>query len=242
MQSKAEIREAVWRALEEAGAAAFPGPHGRIPNFVGSGRAAELLRTLPAWRQARAVKCNPDYAQRAVRLRALRDGKRVYVAVPRLRGERPFIELDPARLGAKLTEAVSIGGAERLGRRVAVEDLPPIDLIVAGTVAADRTGARIGKGGGYSDLEYALLRAAGKAAEDTVIVTTVHPLQVLDGPLPVAPHDISLDYIVTPEEVIPCRRTHPRPSGLDPSLLSDRQLEEMPAVAAVLAAGGHMKR
>ncbi|HEY8489770.1 MAG TPA: 5-formyltetrahydrofolate cyclo-ligase, partial [Dehalococcoidia bacterium] len=193
MPSKAEVREAVWRALEEAGAAAFPGPRGRIPNFRGSGQAAERLRTLPEWRRARAIKCNPDYAQRAVRLRALQDGKVVYVAVPRLRGERPFLELDPARLGARLREAITIGGAERLGRHVAVEDLPPIDLIVAGTVAADRTGARIGKGGGYSDLEYALLRSAGKVGEDTVIVTTVHPLQVVDGPLPADPHDISLD-------------------------------------------------
>ena len=34
-----------------------------------------------------------------------------------------------------------------------------------------------GKGGGYSDLEYALCRQAGLVDEDTLIVTTVHSMQ-----------------------------------------------------------------
>ena len=37
----------------------------------------------------------------------------------------------------------------------------------------------MGKGGGFADLEFALLVEAGLIGTDTVLVTTVHPLQVL---------------------------------------------------------------
>ncbi|UCH21360.1 MAG: hypothetical protein JSU83_23150 [Deltaproteobacteria bacterium] len=38
----------------------------------------------------------------------------------------------------------------------------------------------MGKGGGYSDLEYALVKEAGLIKNDTPIVTTVHALQVVE--------------------------------------------------------------
>src|SRR5262245_59063975 len=96
---KQETRERVWRALELHGAARFPGVKGRIPNFVGAERAALRLQELPEWRRARVVKINPDAPQLPVRRMALREGKVVYVAVPRLREEACFLRLDPAVLG-----------------------------------------------------------------------------------------------------------------------------------------------
>jgi hypothetical protein len=42
-------------------------------------------------------------------------------------------------------------------------------------------------------------------------VTIVHPLQVVDVPLPETEHDFSVDLIITPDEVIGPRRP---PSGL----------------------------
>jgi 5-formyltetrahydrofolate cyclo-ligase len=51
-------------------------------------------------------------------------------------------------------------------------------------VAVNRQGARIGKGGGFSDLEVAFLVEAGVIRPDTVLATTVHPLQVVDESLP----------------------------------------------------------
>lgn len=39
-------------------------------------------------------------------------------------------------------------------------------------------GHRIGKGEGFSDLEYGLMEATGLVSEKTVIVTTVHDEQV----------------------------------------------------------------
>src|SRR2546421_8002090 len=134
--------------MEERGAAASPGARGRTPTFVGASAAADRLAPLDEWRRARVIKCNPDAPQRYVRLRALREGKTVYMAVPRLREARCFWELDPKRL-RDLRAAASIGGAARFGRPLAPGELPRLDLVVAGSVAVARSGARLGKGGGY---------------------------------------------------------------------------------------------
>jgi 5-formyltetrahydrofolate cyclo-ligase len=134
------------------------------------------------------------------------------MAVPRLTDERPFILLDPGRLEVPPRRAVSITGSARAGRRIAVADLRPVDLVVCGSVAVNREGARVGKGGGFSDLEFALLVEAGLIGTDTVVATTVHPLQLLTEALPETGHDFRLDLIIAGEEVIPCRRSR-RPLG-----------------------------
>lgn len=203
---KAALRERVWRELERRGAARFPGAQGRIPNFAGAARAAERLRDTDAWRRARTIKANPDAPQLPVRQRALEDGKIVFVAVPRLADERPFLRLDPAHLGTTPRRAASIGGAARAGRPVRVEELEPVDLVVCGCVAVDESGARLGKGGGFSDLEYALAWEAGLIGPHTLVATTVHELQVRPtGEIPVTAHDFMLDLVATPERVITCR-------------------------------------
>lgn len=228
--SKAQVRERIWKLLERRGAARFPGAQGRIPNFRGAEEAARRLAELPEWKRARVLKCNPDLPQLPVRLRALLEGKKVYMAVPRLREERCFLELDPARLRGREREAASIRGAAALGRPVRPEEMEPIDLVVAGAVAVRRDGARLGKGGGYSDLEYGLAAELGLVGEKTSIVTTVHPLQVTGEAFPVEPHDIPLDWIVTPEEAIRCPRVHERPRGIFWELLPAGKLEEIPAL------------
>lgn len=203
LEAKARLREEVWGRLEREGVARFPGAEGRIPNFAGAGDAAERLRNVPHWTEARALKANPDYPQLPVRKRALRDGKVVYMAVPRLAEPEPFLLLDPDRLDESPHRAASIKGAARDGRRVTVNEVEPVDLVVTGCVAVDRSGARLGKGGGFSDLEYAVALEAGLIGPDTPVVTTVHPLQVLEEErIPMTGHDVRLDWIVTPEEVI----------------------------------------
>ncbi len=88
----------------------------------------------------------------------LRDGKLLYMAVPRLADALPFYVLDPARLGVPPAEAASREGAERAAQKVSVGEMRPIQLVVCGSVAVNRAGARLGKGAGYSDIEVALIR------------------------------------------------------------------------------------
>jgi 5-formyltetrahydrofolate cyclo-ligase len=221
LAAKAELRGEVWGALRAAAVARFPGAEGRIPNFVGAEAAAERLRGLSAWQRAGTVKANPDAPQWPVRQRALEDGKTLYMAVPRLAEAKPFFLLDPNRLADPPRQASSIKGASRSAVTVDVSDLEPVDLVVAGCVAAGEDGARLGKGGGFSDLELAVATEAGLIDPSTVVVTTVHDLQVrAAGDIPITEHDIHVDLVVTPERLIEC----PRPRGYERPRLRWREL------------------
>ena len=172
------------------------------------------------------LKCNPDVPQLPVRRRALADGKVVYMAVPRLRSDKPFLRL----AGDATIKA-------RGGQPVAVEELEPVDLVVCGTVAVNREGVRVGKGGGYSDLELGLLVEAGLVGSATTIATTVHSLQLLDEELPETEHDFRVDLVVTPEETLrtPARR---RPLGILWTHLTAEKIAAIPVLASRAGSGG----
>jgi 5-formyltetrahydrofolate cyclo-ligase len=207
LAAKAALREAVWRDLSRPGIARVPKPPGRIPNFVGAEAAADRLAGVDAWRRAATVKANPDSPQWPVRARALADGKLLYMAVPRLARANPFFLLDPARIDVDPRAASSIKGASAHATTVDVGELVPVDLVVTGCVAVDEGGARLGKGGGFSDLELAVAAEAGLVDEDTVVVTTVHERQVLlAGSIPTTGHDLHVDLVVTPDRVFECSR------------------------------------
>jgi 5-formyltetrahydrofolate cyclo-ligase len=235
LAAKAELRQEVWAAMRTAKVARFPSAAGRIPNFTGAEAAAERLRGLPAWESAANVKANPDSAQLPVRQRALEDGKTVYMAVPRLAGAEPFFALDPDHLAEPPRRAASISGAARSARRVVLSELSPVDLVVMGCVAAAEDGARLGKGGGFADLEFALAAEAGLIGPQTICVTTVHELQVrAAGVIPLTSHDVPVDFIITPERVIDCRhRRGQRPhAGIEWDELTEDKIAAIPLLAA----------
>jgi 5-formyltetrahydrofolate cyclo-ligase len=226
--TKDEIRQKVRTRLMLAGAARFPGVEARIPNFIGSEHAAKLLCDLPMWKRARAIKINSDAPQLPLRRAALRQGKIVYLGIPRLRNERCFIELDPERLGAKIFRVGSLRGAMQFGRLLPPHEIRPIDVVVCGSVAVTRQGGRLGDGGGYSDLEYALLRSEGKIREYTPILTTVHPVQIVNERLPMRGHDIPVDFVITSEQVIAAPSLHPRPRGVIWEILQEEKILSIP--------------
>lgn len=236
MRDKDAIREWVWTAMEQAKVVRAKSVHDKIPHFRGAEEAARRVAELEVWRQARVIKSNPDKAQRPLRQRALEEGKTLYMAVPRLKDERCFVELDPARLDATPAKASTISGAFRYGRPVYVEEMRPVDLVISGSVAVNREGVRIGKGGGFADLEYGLAAAAGIVRPGTPVISTVHPMQVLDEPLPRTHHDVPLDYIVTPDEVIRCSGNLPHPRGVYWEDLDDRKISEIPLLGKLRAA------
>jgi 5-formyltetrahydrofolate cyclo-ligase len=234
--TKQQLRERIWTLLTRRRVARFPFPiHDRIPNFAGAERAAERAAALDEWTRATRLKMNPDAPQRALRERALADGKVVFMAVPRLRTARCFIELDPRRLHGKLRQAATIGGASALGRLVGPDALGAIDLVVAGSVAVNRRGARVGKGGGYSDLEFAIARTLGLVDDRTPVLTTVHELQVVRTAIPMTAHDVPVDLIVTPQRVIRTRRAFPRPRGIVWPALMDAQVRAIPVLSHLRA-------
>lgn len=230
MRSKEDIRQAIWKLLVEKKVARFPGAEGRIPNFTGAEACAKVLAETSIWKSAKVLKTNPDSPQRPIRHRALADGKIIYMAVPRLRSDKPFIELDPLKLKCSPYAASSIKGAERFGRPVRLEEVRKIDLVVCGSVAANRSGGRIGKGGGYSDLEFALLTEEKKIGPKSPIITSVHPLQIVDEKILMCGHDIPLDAIVTAHEMIEIKPPHRRPKGIDWKILPQEKIEAIPVI------------
>lgn len=239
LAAKAALRDEVWTALVDARVARFPGARHRISNFTGAEAAAQRLRGTDEWVAARTIKSNPDSAQLPVRQRALEDGKTVYMAVPRLAEADPFFLLDPDHLAAPPRRAASISGATRSARRVAVAALSPVQLVVTGCVAVGEDGARLGKGGGFADLEFALATAAGLIGPETLVVSTVHELQVRPaGTVPTAAHDAPVDLVITPERVIDCRgRRAARPAdGIRWSELTEAKIAAIPLLRALRTA------
>lgn len=239
---KDQLRSEVWSRLVEQ-EAAIGKPFGHIPNFKGADQAAERLAGLPIWQQARVIKSNPDSPQQPVRWRALRDGKKLYMAVPRLTQEHCFVELTQTALeqqGISLKTAATIKGAMRYGRLVSLAEMEPIDLVVTGCVAVSPDGGRTGKGAGFADLELGLLRQFGLINSDAPIVTTAHSLQfVEDEKLPMQSHDWSLIWIVTPADVFETRSTRPQPKGLDWTQVRSEQIETIPVLRELKAQAGH---
>jgi 5-formyltetrahydrofolate cyclo-ligase len=232
---KQELRERVWDELEESGVARFPyPPHGRIPNFAGANDAAGRLTTLEDWQHADVIKSNPDSPQLPVRRAALRGGKTVYMAVPRLQDENCFLRLDPDEI-EDVDHATTIGGSAEVGEQVAPDEMDPVDLIVSGSVAVNDSGARVGKGEGYSDLEFAILREFGLVDDATTTVTTVHDLQVVDEPIPTTPQDVPIDRICTPERTIDTLCPDDKPTGVAWELVNDERRAEIPVLARLAA-------
>jgi len=77
---------------------------------------------------------------------------------------------------------------------VKVED---VDLIIVPGVAFSASGARIGYGGGYYD------RLLPRIKGLRPIMALAYEEQIFDS-LPEEEHDISMDWIITPERIIAC--------------------------------------
>jgi 5-formyltetrahydrofolate cyclo-ligase len=225
---KSAARQWVWDRLGAEGVARFPfPPHGRIPNFAGAELAALRLLDIEPWKSARTVKVNPDSPQRPLRAEALRRGITVFVPTPRLRGG--FKKLDPRGIPRdKIEEAAGLSRGDRWSEEVALTDLPLLDAIVCGSVVVTRDGRRCGKGEGYSDLEFAILRELGHPP--VPVGTTVHDLQVVEA-VPRDATDQPLSVIATPTRTIRIKQPNPAPTGIDWTRLSAEDLQDMPVLA-----------
>ncbi len=229
--TKDSLRNHIWDMLVTE-KISIGDPHNEIPSFINADIAAERLSSLEIWKIAKVVKCNPDDAQIPVRLKALEDGKVLYMAVPQLVDEQCFVELnrhDLLNRGVKLEDASDWKGGLKYGHLIPFEEMQSIDIAVVGCVAVTRQGARIGKGGGFADLEFGILRYFQLIREDTSIVTTVHDKVILDDELiPLQTHDTFLTHIVTPEKVLEIEAERSQPAGILWDYVQADQLAEIP--------------
>ncbi len=231
-QSKSDARRWAWDALQDQGLARLPlPPHDRIPNFTGAAAAARRIFMEAPWRDARAIKVNPDSPQMYVRLQALLRGIRVYVPTPRLKGG--FHLLDPHRIpSCRYRAAANLATMPRWSQSVGLDQLPQLDAIVTGCAAVTCGGKRVGKGEGYSDIEFAILRELGH--DPVPVATTVHDVQVV-GDFPIEGNDLPLSLICTPSSTIQVRSPPPAPTGVDWSRLTPLDIRAMPILADLRA-------
>lgn len=225
---KKRIRERIWKLMEERNIAKFPRPvFGRIPNFVGSEEAALKLINLKLFKLSEVIKVNPDSPQQYVRYLALKYGKKVVMPTPKLR--EGFLLLDPKKIKVTLLrEASTIKGAFKWGIKIKPWSLPSIDLMIVGSVAVDKFCARLGKGGGYAELEYGILREVDAIDNKTPVITTIHDVQLINERIPVEPHDLPVDYVITPTRIIKCEKVYEKPKGILWDLLPNEKLNKIP--------------
>ncbi|CAI0396186.1 unnamed protein product [Linum tenue] len=228
------IRKRVWDLMEARNFAQNPRPvHHRIPNFVGASTAAQKLGELEEFQRASCVKVNPDSPQKQVRFLTLSDGKKLLTPQPRLRTGF-FSVLDPhSNTGlnpSTMLEACTSVGAAKYGRPIGLDEKIKVDLIVIGSVAVDpTTGARLGKGEGFAELEYGMLRYMGAIDDSTPVVTSVHDCQLVDD-IPIDKlliHDVPVDIICTPTRVIFTNTRIPKPQGIYWDKLSPEKLGQV---------------
>ncbi|XP_042209053.1 methenyltetrahydrofolate synthase domain-containing protein-like isoform X2 [Homarus americanus] len=230
--TKHDIRDKVWSHFEEHDLATFPRPvSNRIPNFKGAGEAGQRVCNLQCFTSAQTIKVNPDKPQEEVRFLTLEAGKVLLVPTPRLRsGLFNRMEGHASENKENLRVMAQTEGMKKHSKPVGLDMGISVDLIVIGSVAVSRTGRRIGKGEGFADLEYAMMRTVRAVDDSTPIVTTVHDCQVFDE-LPsrlFGPHDVPVDFIVTPSEVIQVNHSLPKPEGIYWHLLSPEKFRQVP--------------
>ncbi|KAI0528593.1 hypothetical protein KFK09_001135 [Dendrobium nobile] len=228
---KWRIRKRIWDLMEAEDIARNPRPvHHRIPNFVGAPKAAELLGRLEVFQKAQCVKVNPDSPQKQVRFLTLTDGKTLLTPQPRLR--TGFFSVLESRMipPESIMEACSSFGFAKYGKPIGLDEKIKVDLLVIGSVAVDpHTGARLGKGEGFAELEYGMLRHMGAIDDSTLVVTSVHDKQLVDD-IPVEKlliHDVPVDIICTPTQVIYTNTTIPKPQGIYWDKLSPEKLSQI---------------
>jgi 5-formyltetrahydrofolate cyclo-ligase len=173
---------------------------GRIPNFEGSDLAAEILRSTIEWKTGQTIFVSPDTAQIKVRENVLKEGKVLIMPSPKLLNG--FIMVKSIVEGHE-KEASTIKGAFKYGK--IIESIPEVDMVVEGSVAVDAKGGRLGKGGGYGDMEIELLKKHGSITEQTPVVSTVHEQQIVDK-VPQEPHDEKINMVVTPHRILRINR------------------------------------
>ena len=149
--------------------------------------ATTLLRGLAAVRAFAAYvpeETEPGYGRLPAAYTQL--GARVLLPVVPAAGSELAWAVDTGRLAPG-----RFGLLEPVGPRLGPTAIGTADVVVVPALAVDRTGVRLGRGGGYYD------RALGHARAGALIVAVVFDDEFVDE-VPAEPHDHRVHAVVTP--------------------------------------------
>jgi 5-formyltetrahydrofolate cyclo-ligase len=228
-------RDQVWETLNRVGK-----PDSRfhwdfsafIADFDGNDRATLRVLELDAWITSDRVFITPDNSTELLRRAAIRAGKTILVTTYGIR--RGFLQLDPASVpDDEVSYAATLDGLDRYATPVTLGDLrgtPPLKLLVTGGSAISINGIRFGKGHGYFDLEWAMLSEIGLTSSESTIVDIVHDDQVIEEELTGEPHDVAVDWIITPDRAIPVPDLVRSPGRVFWEMLPGTEHESLPPI------------
>jgi 5-formyltetrahydrofolate cyclo-ligase len=107
----------------------------------------------------------------------------------------PDLDLDWAAYDGPDSLERRRGLLEPAGRRLGPEAVATADVVLTPGLAVDRTGMRLGRGGGCYD------RALGRVPVGTFTCTLLYDDELLGHEVPAAPHDRRVSAVVTPSGV-----------------------------------------
>ncbi|CAF2404163.1 unnamed protein product [Rotaria sp. Silwood2] len=233
---KARARTLVWDIMEMKNEILYPHPvHGRIPNFRNNPDCSTNLAQLEEFQRARVIEICPSLAQEHLRLFSLAEGKVLLTPAPSI-DNALFYKLDPKFLHVHdLSRAATKSGTAALGTIVnltAVGNLHVDIVVVASVVVNPISGARLGKGKGYGDIEYAMMRQLGACDDRTLVVTTVHESQLLDD-LPASvmtEHDLPVNVVITPQRIIYTQNKFSCPKAINWNYIDNDTMLNLPVL------------
>ncbi|CAF1076174.1 unnamed protein product [Rotaria sp. Silwood1] len=233
---KARARTIIWDIMELKNEISYPRPvHGRIPNFRNNPNCSINLAQLEEFQQARVIEICPSLAQEHLRLFSLSEGKILLTPAPSI-DNALFYKLDPKFLRVQdLSRAATKSGAAALGTIVDLTSVGKLHVdifVVASVVVNPISGARVGKGKGYGDIEYAMMHQLGACNNKTLVVTTVHESQLLND-LPesvMTEHDLPVNVIITPQRIIYTQNKFSRPKELNWNDIDNETMLNLPVL------------
>src|SRR5258708_5413424 len=195
--ARAASRQGVWQRLRGIGR-----PDTRfiydftsfIADYPGSERIPDALRSLPFWSGSGSVFVTPDNCLESLRTALVKEHRSLLQTIAVAIGIHYF---EPGSVQEGYERfAGTLDGAMLLAKQVDldfVRALGPLDFVVTGACAVNRSGVRFGKGHGFFDMEWGILSALGVVNEETPVVACVHDCQLVDDVLPASPHDTVVD-------------------------------------------------
>jgi len=235
--TKEGIRVRIWNHLEKNDLVNFPQPcHRRIPNFKGAEEAANKVLLMEQFKNAKTIKINRDKAQQQARYNVLDAGKRLILSDASHRQRVGlFNDVVPPENATEeqFRHCATSKGMKDFSSAINLDDIVNVDFLITGAVAVSKNGFRIGQGKGFLDLEWAMMCSIKAVNPDTIIVTTVHDDQIRDIPEElIEEHDVPVDFIVTPTQVIECPKRN-KPKGIIWSKLTRAKLRLVPTLKKI---------
>jgi 5-formyltetrahydrofolate cyclo-ligase len=237
-KDRTAAREQVWKELRTVAK-----PDSRfhfdfnefIPDYAGSEIGNQRIRELLVYKSGHTLFITPDNNLTSLREGAIMDGKTIIMPTYGIiRGFLIIARKDVPQ--GQEAFAATLDGMDRFAEPISLEgitSLGSIDVMVTGASVITLEGLRFGKGHGYFDLEWAMMRMIGVVDENTPLIAVAHDCQITEVDIVPEPHDTIIDYIVTPSQTIEVASKRPKPEGINWDILPAEMREQIPPLRSL---------